>query len=141
MPIAGAIFVGLVALEHLWFLILEMFLFRRPAGLEAFHMSQQTADACYVLAKNQGLYNGFLAAGLIVALITRSRLLCRFTLICVIIAGIYGAASLGDKAVFTGQSLPGMLALLLAELGDRAARLRKPESAASQRFMPSRPGN
>lgn len=126
MPIAGAILVGLVALEHLWFLILEMFLFRQPTGLNAFHMSQQTADTCAVLAQNQGLYNGFLAAGLVVALITRSRLLRRFTLACVIVAGIYGAASLGDKAVFIGQSLPALLALILSELGERAARQRTP---------------
>lgn len=132
MPIAGAILVGLVALEHLWFLILEMFLFRQPAGLEAFHMSQQTADACSVLAQNQGLYNGFLSAGLITALITRSSLLRRFTLSCVIVAGIYGAASLGDKAVFLGQSLPALLALLVTELGARAAPPARPAVPAGR---------
>lgn len=132
MPIAGAILVGLVALEHLWFLILEMFLFRQPAGLAAFHISQQTADACNVLAKNQGLYNGFLSAGLITALITGSSLLRRFTLTCVIVAGIYGAASLGDKAVFLGQSLPALLALLLTELGARAAGPTRPAAPGGQ---------
>lgn len=115
------IIVGLVALEHLWFLILEMFLFQKPTGLDTFHMSRQTADACATLAMNQGLYNGFLAAGLIVALVTRSRLLRRFTLVCVIVAGIFGAATLGNMGVFVLQSLPALLALLLSERADRAA--------------------
>ncbi len=109
--------VALIAVEHLWFLVLEMFLFRTPTGLEAFHMSQQAADTCAVLAMNQGLYNGFLAAGLVVALIARSLLLRRFTLACVIAAGIFGAVTLGDKAVLVGQSAPALLALLLTELG------------------------
>jgi putative membrane protein len=119
MQIAGLFFVLLVALEHLWFLVLEMFLFRTPTGLGAFHMTQQTADTCAVLAMNQGLYNGFLAAGLVTAVIARSRLLRRFTLACVVVAGIYGAASLGSKAVFVGQSLPALLALGLSEIGRR----------------------
>lgn len=121
MRIAGLIFVLLVAVEHLWFLVLEMFLFRTPIGLGAFHISQQTADTCAVLAQNQGLYNGFLAAGLVTAVAARSRLLRRFTLSCVIVAGIYGSASLGDKAVFIGQSLPALLALVLSEIGMRGA--------------------
>jgi putative membrane protein len=119
MAILGAIFVGLVALEHLWFLVLEMVLFRTPTGLETFHITQQTADTCAVMAMNQGLYNGFLAAGLILALVMRSALLRRFILCCVIVAGIFGAGTLGDKAVFVGQSLPALVALVLSELGDR----------------------
>jgi putative membrane protein len=121
MQLVGSIFVGLVALEHLWFLILEMFLFRTPTGIEAFHMTQQTADTCAVLAQNQGLYNGFLAAGLVTSLAMHSAVLRRFCLMCVIVAGMYGASSLGDKAVFVGQSLPAALALLLSELGLRRA--------------------
>lgn len=123
MAIAGLILIALIALEHLWFLVLEMFLFRAPTGLEAFHMSQQAADTCAVLAMNQGLYNGFLAAGLVVALITRSSLLRRFTLACIIVAGIGGAVTLGDKAVLIGQSAPALLALLLTELGVRGRKL------------------
>jgi putative membrane protein len=122
MRLAGSLFVALVAIEHIWFLILEMFLFRKPTGLATFHISQQTADTCAVLAMNQGLYNGFLAAGLITALVRRSAILRRFTLSCVIVAGMYGAATLGDKAVFVGQSLPALLAFVLSELGERAAR-------------------
>lgn len=122
MRIVGPIFVALVAVEHLWFLVLEMFLFRTPTGLNAFHISQQTADTCAVLAQNQGLYNGFLAAGLITALAARSRILRRFMLACVIVAGIFGAASLGDKALFIGQSLPAIVALILSELASRGTQ-------------------
>jgi putative membrane protein len=126
MRIAGLIFVVLVAIEHLWFLVLEMFLFRTPIGLSTFGMSQSKADACAVLAMNQGLYNGFLTAGLITALASRSRLLRRFTLACVIVAGIYGAWSLGTTDLFFIQSLPAILALTLSELGlrDREAPAR-----------------
>jgi putative membrane protein len=120
MRIAALIFLAVVAIEHVWFLVLEMFLFRKPAGLEAFHISQQTADTCAVLAMNQGLYNGFLAAGLITALVGRSVLMRRFILCCVMIAGSYGAATLGDKAVFIGQSLPALLAFVVSELADRS---------------------
>ena len=120
MRLAGLIFTVLVALEHLWFLVLEMFLFRQPLGLETFHMTQQAADTCAVLAANQGLYNGFLSAGLFTSLVTRSRELRRFILGCVVVAGIFGSASVGDKTIFLLQSLPGLFALVLTELGDRA---------------------
>lgn len=122
MQLAASILVALVALEHLWFLILEMFLFRTDIGLKTFSLTQAQADTCAVLAMNQGLYNGFLAAGLVTSLIARSRLMRRFMLGCVIVAGIYGAASLGSKDVFIGQSLPALLALLISELGDRPRR-------------------
>lgn len=119
MQIAASLLVALVALEHLWFLVLEMFLFTKPLGLQTFHLTQAQADTCSVLAMNQGLYNGFLAAGLATALLARSRLMRRFMLGCVIVAGIYGAWSLGSKDVLVGQSLPAVLALLVSELADR----------------------
>lgn len=119
MRIASLILLAVVAIEHVWFLILEMFLFRKPTGLETFHMSQQTADACSVLAMNQGLYNGFLAAGLLTAIVARSVLLRRFILGCVIVAGLYGAATVGDKTLFFAQSLPAILAFGVSELADR----------------------
>lgn len=120
MRIVSLIFVSLVAIEHLWFLVLEMFLFRTPTGLNTFQISQQTADACAVMAQNQGLYNGFLAAGLITALAARSRIMRRFMLSCVIVAGIFGALSLGNKSVFILQSLPAVLALVLSEIAARS---------------------
>ena len=122
----ASVLVGLVALIHVYILVLEMFLWDTPKGRKVFGTTAQFSAESKVLAANQGLYNGFLAAGLVVALITRSRLLRRFTLACVIVAGIYGAATLGDKAVFIGQSLPALLALILTELGERAARQRTP---------------
>ena len=123
MRIVGLILVALVAIEHLWFLVLEMFLFRAPIGLSTFHISQEKADTCAVMAMNQGLYNGFLAAGLITALVARSRLLRRFMLACVIVAGIYGAWSLGSSSVFILQSMPAILALILSEIALRDREL------------------
>lgn len=116
MHILATLLAALVAVEHVWFLVLEMFLFRTPTGLSTFHMSQQTADACAVLAMNQGLYNGFLAAGIVTALVARSRLMRRYMLACVVVAGLYGTATLGDKALFIVQSLPALFALVAAEL-------------------------
>lgn len=119
MKLAGLLLVALVALEHLWFLVLEMFLFRAPIGIQTFHISQQMADTCAVLAMNQGLYNGFLAAGLVTSLLARSLLMRRFMLGCVIVAGMYGSYSLGSMGVVIGQSLPAALALFFSELGER----------------------
>ena len=115
MQLVGTLLVVLVAVEHLWFLILEMFLFRTPVGLETFQMSQQKADACATLAQNQGLYNGFLAASLVTALLAKSAILRRFGLACVIVAGIYGCYSLGSSTVLVLQSGPALLALLVTE--------------------------
>mgnify|MGYP003790709725 FL=1 len=113
--------VAVVGLFHLWFLVLEMFLFTKPTGLETFHLSQQTANACATLAQNQGLYNGFLAAGLLLSLGLRSALLRRYSLGCVMVAGVYGAWSLGDPGPLIGQLVPGLLALVASELGERRA--------------------
>ena len=113
--------VGLVALFHLWFLVLEMFLFTRPTGLETFHLSQQTANACATLAQNQGLYNGFVAVALLLGLWNKSLLLRRYGLGCVMVAGVFGAWSLGDPGPLVGQLVPGLVALLVSELGERGA--------------------
>lgn len=113
--------VALVALFHLWFLVLEMFLFTRPTGLETFHLSQQTANACATLAQNQGLYNGFVAAALLLGLWKKSLLLRRYGLGCVMVAGVFGAWSLGDPGPLVGQLVPGLVALLVSELGERGA--------------------
>jgi putative membrane protein len=115
----------LIAVEHLWFLVLEMFLFVTPTGLETFHMSQAMANTCAVLAKNQGLYNGFLAAALLLAAVTRSALMRRYGLGCVVVAGLYGSWSLGSKDIALVQGLPAAIALVLAELADLAGRARQ----------------
>lgn len=100
----------LVALLHLYFLVLEMFLWTRPLGLKTFRNTPEKAQATRVLAANQGLYNGFLAAGLLYGVATGSREFVVFFLLCVVVAGAYGAWSV-NKRIFFVQALPALLAL------------------------------
>jgi len=104
--------VGLVALLHTYFLVLEMFLWDKPAGLRAFGHSREAAAATKVLAANQGLYNGFLAAGLLwgLALGAGGLAIKLFFLGCVLIAGLYGAATASRKILFV-QALPAAVGL------------------------------
>ena len=104
--------VALVAIEHVYILILEMFLWNKPLGLKTFNLTQEFADASQALAANQGLYNGFLAAGLFFGLFTGNRTFKLFFLACVIVAGIFGAATAAPKIFFT-QALPAIIALAL----------------------------
>ena len=102
-----------VAALHLWFLILEMFLWTKPIGLKTFHMNAEKAKTTRVLAANQGLYNGFLAAGITWSFIARDAVPIRiFFLSCVAIAGTFGAATVGKKIFFI-QALPAALAIAL----------------------------
>lgn len=114
MTTAANIVVLLVALLHAWILVLEMFLWDKPAGLRAFGQSLERARATKVLAANQGLYNGFLSAGLFWGLIQGAAGydFKVFFLICVVVAGIYGAITASRKILFI-QALPGLLGLLL----------------------------
>ena len=111
--------VALVAALHFYFLVLEMFLWTRPAGLKAFGLTSEKAADSAVLAANQGLYNGFLAAGLVWGLIHGNPSFAfqikAFFLLCVIIAGVYGAASVSRKILFV-QALPAAIALILLYL-------------------------
>ncbi|HEY5828172.1 MAG: DUF1304 domain-containing protein [Hyphomicrobiaceae bacterium] len=113
--------VGLVALLHLGFLVLEMFLWTTPFGLRTFNMTPEVAASSKVLAANQGLYNGFLAAGLVWGLLARENgtAIKVFFLACVIVAGIFGAATAKPTILFV-QALPAALALL-AVLASRRA--------------------
>ncbi len=115
MQIASRVLTGLVAFIHIYILILEMFLWKKPFGRKAFRMSEAQAESTAVLAANQGLYNGFLAAGLIWSLAYPSayfgRELALFFLGCVIVASLYGAYSVGKKILFI-QGLPALLAFL-----------------------------
>ena len=104
--------VFLVAALHVYILVLEMFLWNKPAGLKAFGQTQELADATKVLAANQGLYNGFLAAGLFWGLATQNRTFIVFFLGCVIVAGVYGALTAARKILFV-QALPAAVALAL----------------------------
>lgn len=117
MAIAADIVIILVALLHVYFLVLEMFLWDKPAGLKAFGQSKQQAKATKVLAANQGLYNGFLAAGLLFGVVQGDAGVDfkAFFLSCVIVAGIYGALTASRKILFI-QALPAMVGLLLVVL-------------------------
>jgi putative membrane protein len=115
MRIASQVLTALVAVEHVYFLILEMFLWTRPAGLRAFGLTREQAESSRVLAANQGLYNGFLAAGLSWSLIAPpplGRPLRIFFLACVVVAGLYGGATASRK-ILVVQALPALLALVL----------------------------
>jgi len=113
------VLVALVALLHVYFLVLEMFLWTKPLGLKTFRQSLEKATDSAVLAANQGLYNGFLAAGLVWGLIegvpTFAFQIKMFFLICVIIAGVYGAVTVSRRILFV-QALPAAIALILLGL-------------------------
>ena len=117
MQLVADIAVALVALLHAYFLVLEMFLWDKPTGLRTFGHSAEHAAASKVLAANQGLYNGFLAAGLVWGLTLGSAGMGVkvFFLVCVIVAGVYGAATAAKKILFV-QALPAAIALALVLL-------------------------
>jgi putative membrane protein len=114
MAIAATIVIGLVALLHVYFLVLEMFLWDKPFGRRVFRSTPEFAAASKTLAANQGLYNGFLAAGLLWGLsMGEAGLQVKvFFLACVIIAGVFGAATASRNILFV-QALPGILGLAL----------------------------
>jgi putative membrane protein len=119
MSLIAKILIALIALEHLYFLVLEMFLWTTPRTRAAFGMSAEQAEQSKVLAANQGLYNGFLAAGLIWSLLApaaQERELALFFLACVLIAGLYGGATANKRIIFV-QALPAAIALLLVWFG------------------------
>lgn len=108
--------VALVALLHVYFLVLEMFLWTKPLGLKTFRNSSEKAADSAVLAANQGLYNGFLAAGLAWGVIQGVPAFAFqikvFFLLCVIVAGVYGAATVSRRILYV-QAAPAALALIL----------------------------
>jgi putative membrane protein len=105
-------FVFLIAILHLYILILEMFLWEKPAGLRAFGQTPEAAAASKVLAANQGLYNGFLAAGLLwgLSMGVEGVGILIFFLVCILIAGLYGGATANKKIWFI-QALPAAIGL------------------------------
>jgi putative membrane protein len=121
VKIIANLLVALVALLHLGFLVLEMLLWTTPFGLRTFNMTPEVAASSKVLAANQGLYNGFLAAGLVWGLLARENgtAIKVFFLACVIVAGLFGAATAKPTILFV-QALPAALALL-AVLAPRRA--------------------
>ena len=114
MTTIANVLVALIALLHVYILVLEMFLWDKPAGLRAFGQSKQAAAATKVLAANQGLYNGFLAAGLLwgLSLGAEGAGVKVFFLGCVLVAGIYGAVTASRKILFV-QAVPAAIGLAL----------------------------
>ncbi|MDP2309427.1 MAG: DUF1304 domain-containing protein [Pseudomonadota bacterium] len=117
MALVATALVALVALLHTWFLVLEMFLWEKPLGRKTFGNSVEKAALTAVLAKNQGLYNGFLVAGLVWGIVLSSQGAAHakdvetFFLACVVIAGAYGAATVSPR-IFLIQAVPAILALV-----------------------------
>lgn len=111
MTIVANVLIGFVALLHVGFLVLEMFLWDHPFGRKRFGMTAEYSKASASLAANQGLYNGFLAAGLVWGLTTGDFSTKAFFLICVLIAGLYGGLTT-KRTILYLQALPGLLGLI-----------------------------
>ncbi len=115
MEIISTVLVALVAVEHLYILFLEMFLWTKPKGMKAFGTTPEQAESTKLLAANQGLYNGFLSAGLIWGLmhpVAETGIQVQiFFLLCVIVAGIYGGLT-AKRSIMLVQGLPAVIALL-----------------------------
>ena len=113
MTFLTTLLIAIVAFEHFYFLILEMFLWTKPKGINTFKLkSKEFAEETKVLAANQGLYNGFLAAGLLFSIIQKDITIAIFFLSCVTIAGIYGSYSTKQIKLFYVQAVPAMIALI-----------------------------
>ena len=120
METVADVAVGLVAALHLYFLALEMFFWNKPLGRKAFGLTPEFAASTAALAANQGLYNGFLAAGLIwgLGLGAAGFSIQVFFLACVIVAGLFGGLTASRKILWV-QALPGLIALALVVLARR----------------------
>jgi putative membrane protein len=112
--------IALIAFEHIYFMILELFYWDKPRGLKAFGLKLEEAKISKILAQNQGLYNGFLAAGLIWAILNKNNneQIALFFLSCVTFAGIFGAYSTKKIKLFYIQSIPAIIGLLLILLNN-----------------------
>lgn len=120
MKLAANLLVIFVALQHLGFLVLEMFLWTTPTGHSVFGLEPEFAEQSAALAANQGLYNGFLAAGLLFSLTRRHDrfAISAFFLGCVIVAGVFGAVTVGQTILFV-QAAPALVALAVLALAYR----------------------
>ena len=110
MSLIAVVLITLVALLHFYFLVLEMFLWTKPLGMKVFRNSPEKAESTKVLAANQGLYNGFLAAGLVWAAFAGKQDVALFFLCCVVVAALYGAYSV-SKRIFYVQGAPALAAI------------------------------
>ncbi len=126
MKIVSQLLVLFVAILHIGFLILEMFLWDHPVGYKVFATTPEFAATSAVLAMNQGLYNGFLAAGLIVGLVKKDIAFKVFFLSCIIVAGIFGAITAKISILFV-QGSPALLALIFVLLTEKCTKEKCPE--------------
>ena len=115
MATLANIVIAVVAILHLGFLVLEMFLWNHPIGRKTFKMTKEVSESSATLAANQGLYNGFLAAGLIWGLISGEFSVKLFFLICVFIAGVFGGLT-AKRSILYIQALPALFGLVLLSL-------------------------
>jgi putative membrane protein len=115
MLLASSIVIGLIAFLHFYIMIIEMFMWDKPKGLKAFDLEQDFATSTTYMAANQGLYNGFLAAGLVMSLITAVPYLKLFFLGCVFVAGVFGSLTANKKIIFI-QSVPAAVGIALVLL-------------------------
>jgi putative membrane protein len=133
MTILTKALIALIALSHVGFMILEMFFWDHPVGRRIFNMTPEVSASSAVLAANQGLYNGFLAAGLAWALWSDRRDLKLFFLACVVVAGLFGGLTAKTTILFT-QGLPALIALALVLATSRrpalASELHIPEPSS-----------
>ena len=114
----GTILIALIAILHVYILVLEMFLWDKPYGLRAFGNTPEKAQLTKVLAQNQGLYNGFLAAGLFWSLLAPAGFavaIANFFLGCVLVAGIYGGLTASKKIIYI-QAVPALITLIVVNL-------------------------
>ncbi len=120
MEYIAVVLVFLVAIEHVYILVLEMFLWTTPRALRVFGITRELAESTKAMAANQGLYNGFLAAGLFWGLFHNNSdfgfQIQVFFLLCILVAAIYGAATV-KKSILVVQGLPALLALLALFFG------------------------
>lgn len=116
MKLAGRILLFLIALEHIGILVLEMFFWDHPFGQRVFAMTPEVSSASAILAANQGLYNGFLAAGLLWGLVSDRRDVTIFFLSCVIAAGVFGGLT-AKTSILLSQALPALVTLIVLLLG------------------------
>ena len=114
MAMTSNVLTGLVAFLHVYFLVLEMFLWAKPFGMKTFKRTREEQESTKILAANQGLYNGFLAAGLVWSYWAGYDVRV-FFLVCVVVAGLYGAATAARSILFV-QGIPGAAALIVTLL-------------------------
>ena len=115
MTTAANILILVIAILHLGFLVLEMFLWNHPFGRKTFQMTKEVSESSATLAANQGLYNGFLAAGLIWGLLSGEFSIKLFFLACVLIAGIFGGLT-AKRSILYLQALPALLGIVFLYL-------------------------